>query len=232
MKISQKIALVAILIIANVVIGLLIFNKSSYQSIVEADSDQSKTTSATLKEEKEKQKEPEVQLKDEKENNKEEKINSTEKEVVQIVEEPVQSVIEQPEIVYDGLTLEQLTAKLDRSLNSDLTGQGITFASYSLQLGIDPYLAVAIALHETGCTWECSRLVKQCNNVGGQKGSGCNGYQYFNTLDEGIRGFLDNLYYNYYEYGLTTPETMNPKYAESTEWAAKVNSYIDNIKAS
>ena len=230
MKISQKIIFIGILVVVNIIIGLLIFNKSSYQSVVEADSDHSKTTSVTLKEEKEK--EPEVQLKEEKENNKDEKINSTEKESVQTTEESIEPVVEQPAIVYDGLTLDQLSAKLNRSLNSDLAGQGMTFASYSLQLGIDPYLAVAIALHETGCTWECSRLVKQCNNVGGQKGSGCNGYQYFNTLDEGIRGFLDNLYYNYYAYGLTTAETMNSKYAESTEWATRVNSYVETIKAS
>ena len=61
MKISQKIIFIGILVVVNIIIGLLIFNKSSYQSVVEADSDHSKTTSVTLKEEKEK--EPEVQLK-------------------------------------------------------------------------------------------------------------------------------------------------------------------------
>lgn len=106
------------------------------------------------------------------------------------------------------------------------------FADYSLQLGIDPYLAVAIVLHETGCNGGCSGLVTKCNNVGGQIGSGCNGYQYFNTLEEGIIGFLDNLYYNYYAYGLTTAESMNPKYAESPTWAEQVNSYVATIKAS
>ena len=55
-------------------------------------------------------------------------------------------------------------------------------------------------MHETGCTWGCSKLVKECNNVGGQKGTpSCNGgsYKAYNTLDEGIIGFLDNIYYNY-----------------------------------
>ena len=47
-----------------------------------------------------------------------------------------------------------------------------------------------------------------------------------------IKGFLDNLYYNYYAYGLTTAESMNSKYAESTTWAAQVNSYVATIKAS
>lgn len=136
-------------------------------------------------------------------------------------------------IVYDGMTLEQLSAKLDRSLNSTLAGKGSAFASYSIELGLDPYLALAIVLEETGCKWECSELVKQCNNIGGQKGSpGCWGgsYRSFPTLEEGIKGYLDNLYYNYYAKGLTTPETINPVYAENPSWAAQVNNYIEQIK--
>ena len=138
-------------------------------------------------------------------------------------------------IVYDGMTLEELSAKLDRSLNSTLSGKGYLFAKTSLELGVDPYLAVAIVLEETGCKWNCSGLVKQCNNVGGQKGGTvkCNGgaYRAYPTLDEGIIGFIDNLARNYYAYGLTTPEKINPKYAESKTWATKVNNYIAKIKA-
>ena len=95
-------------------------------------------------------------------------------------------------------------------------------------------MAVAISLHETGCKWECSRLVKQCNNVGGQVGSpSCNGgnYRSYETLDEGIKGFIDNLARNYISKGLTTPEEMNHKYAASKTWASKVNKYIEEIKA-
>ena len=136
-------------------------------------------------------------------------------------------------VVYDGLTLTELSNKLEKSLNSTLSGKGKLFASYSLDLGLDPYLAVAIVLQETGCKWDCSQLVKQCNNVGGMKGApGCWGgsYKAFSTLDEGIKGYLDNLYYNYYAKGLTTPELINPIYAESKTWASKVNYYIDQIK--
>ena len=136
-------------------------------------------------------------------------------------------------IVYDGMTLDELSTKLDRFLASDLAGKGYLYASHSLEIGIDPYLAVAISMHETGCTWGCSRLVKECNNVGGQKGSpSCNGgsYKAYATLDEGIIGFLDNIYYNYYRYGLTTAEAMNPKYAADTNWSKNVNKYIEKIK--
>lgn len=138
------------------------------------------------------------------------------------------------EIVYDGLTRQELIDKLNRNLNSTLSGKGEVFADHSLELGLDPYLAVAIVLHETGCSWECSSLVKYCNNVGGQKGSpSCGGGSYaaFATLDEGIYNYLDNLYYNYYALGLTTPETINTRYASSTAWSGKINYYIEKIKA-
>ena len=154
---------------------------------------------------------------------------------VQTVETEQVEEIVKPNVVYDGLTMEELSAKLDRSLNSTLAGMGSLFASYALQLGIDPYLAVAIVLQETGCKWDCSQLVKQCNNVGGQQGSpscGTTGYKAYATLEEGIKGFMDNLYYNYYAQGLTTPETINTKYASSQTWASKINNYIYAIKAS
>lgn len=137
--------------------------------------------------------------------------------------------------VYDNLTLDELAEKLERTLNSTISGQGYLIASYALEREVDPYLAVAIIMHETGCKWNCSTLVKSCNNVGGQKGSpscGNGAYKRFNSLEEGIRGFIDNLANNYYAYGLTTPETMNKKYAGSTTWASKVNAYIEEIKAS
>lgn len=144
-------------------------------------------------------------------------------------EEPKEEVVP---IVYDNMTMEELSNKLDRVLTSDLTGKGNLFATYSLEKGVDPYMAVAIVLLETGCSWNCSNLVKQCYNVGGQKGSGCGSYQAFESLDAGIMAFIDNLASNYYAYGLTTPETINPKYAENPNWHVQVNSYIDKIRLS
>lgn len=145
------------------------------------------------------------------------------------------TIVEKRNIVYDNMTMEELSAKLDRSLNSTLAGKGYLFAKNALELGVDPYLAVAIVLEETGCKWNCSSLVKQCNNVGGQKGGTikCNGgsYRYYSTLEEGIYGFVNNLARNYYAKGLTTPEQINPRYAASTAWASKINNYIAAIKA-
>lgn len=140
-------------------------------------------------------------------------------------------IIEEPKIVYDGMTIEELSDKLDRALNSDVSGKGNLIATHSLEMGVDPYVATAILLHETGCKWNCSYLVYACNNVGGQVGYGCGNYSYFETLDEGIIAFIDNLSYNYVSYGLTTPDEMNYKYAEDPSWAMKVNNYINEIKA-
>ena len=133
-------------------------------------------------------------------------------------------------IVYENMTYEELVDKLNRTLSSDLTDMGYAYATYSLELGVDPYLAVAISMHETGCTWNCSYLLKACNNVGGQKGEGCGEYKAYDTLEEGIYGFILNIKNKYVDYGLLTAEQMNPKYAEDPMWASKVNKYIEKIR--
>ena len=133
-------------------------------------------------------------------------------------------------IVYDGMTMSELTEKLNRSLKSTIAGKGDIFASYSLERGVDPYLAVSIMLLETGCKWSCSGRVQKCNNVGGQKGEGCGSYRAYDTLEEGIYGFIANIKNKYVDYGLYTAEEMNPKYAEDPMWASKVNNYIEKIR--
>lgn len=151
----------------------------------------------------------------------------------------VTSQIQEPQvqaepIVYDGMTLTELAEKLNRTLKSTLSGTGMSFAKYAIDMNIDPYLAVAIVLHETGCNGTCSKQVRQCYNVGGMKGGpSCNGtsYKKFNSLDDGIYSFMYNLKTNYYDKGLTTPEQMNKKYAASKAWAGKIHHYINKIKA-
>ncbi len=133
--------------------------------------------------------------------------------------------------VFDGLTMDELSAKLDRSLgNAALAGKGNLIASYCLSKGVDPYLATAIMIHETGRG--TSTMARQCNNVAGQKGSpSCMGsYKGYASIDDGIRGAIDNLYNNYYARGLTTPETIGPKYAESGTWVSMINGYINSIR--
>lgn len=172
------------------------------------------------------------------------KFSTNKVEVVKVSKEIIQKdeelniseenseIIEEP-IIYDNMTEEQLTNKLNRTLTSSLSGTGYIFSSFTAQTGMDPYLAVAIVLHETGCKWGCSDLVDRCYNVGGIKGSpGCynSAYQAYSSLEEGINSYLNKLYYNYYANGLTTPELINPVYAESGTWAQQVNNYIYEIK--
>ena len=140
---------------------------------------------------------------------------------------------QEEQIVFDNMTIEELSNKLNKSLKGILSGKGETFAKYSVEYGIDPYLSVAIVLHETGCKWNCSYLAKNCNNIGGQKGyptCGNSSYRKFNSLEEGIKGFYNNLYYNYYKQGLTTVSSIHKKYAEDPKWANYINNYIQEIK--
>lgn len=137
-------------------------------------------------------------------------------------------------IIYDGMTLTELTNKLNLSLNDYMTNTGYFFAKFTKDTGMDPYLAVSIVLLETGCKWKCSSLTTKCNNIGGLKGGeSCDGksYRRYDSLAEGIEGYLNIIYKNYYLEGLTTPELMNSKYAASSQWATKVNKYIEEVKS-
>jgi hypothetical protein len=136
---------------------------------------------------------------------------------------------EKEEVLYRGLTRDQVVEKSSKFLNSTLQGTAEFFVDYSIQMGVDPLVAVSIVLQETGCYWSCSYLVNHCYNVGGMMGM--NGYMCFSSLEEGIKAYVDNLYYNYVAYGLVTPETMNHKYAEDPLWGQRVNAYIEKILA-
>ncbi len=137
-------------------------------------------------------------------------------------------------ILFDNLTEQELLEKLNRNLKNELAGTGTYFVEYYKKTGLDPYLAIAIILHETGCTWSCSDLVKTCYNFGGLKGGekkyNNTNYTCYGSKEEGINAFLNILYNNYYSQGLTTAELINPKYASSLTWAAKINNYINKIK--
>lgn len=212
MKASQKTILLVLLTVIDCIVGGVIIRdavvkkpKSESNPIPLADMGQAIPVGEDLVEAtQEEEKEPEV--------------------VAEPVEEPVK------EVVYDGMTLEELAAKLNRSLKGTIAGKGDLIASYSLEKGVDPYIATAIMLHETGCTWNCSNLVKKCNNVGGQKGKGCGSYRSFSTLEAGIKGFIDNLSKNYFSKGLDTPKEINTKYATDKTWYKKVDSYVKKIK--
>lgn len=145
------------------------------------------------------------------------------------------SVIIPPRVeIYDGMTLEELAEKLNRHLGSDvIAGKGQLIAAECINRGVDPYVTVAIILHETGCGSSCSSLARNCNNFGGQKGSpSCNGgsFKQFSSVDEGLVGMISNLQRNYYALGLNTVEKIAPKYCEGNTWAGKINWFVNKIK--
>ena len=145
------------------------------------------------------------------------------------------SVIVPPRVeVYESMTLEELGEKLNRSLGGDIVaGKGQLIAAECINKGVDPYIATAILLHETGCGSSCSSLARTCYNFGGQKGApGCNGgsYKQFSSIDEGLVGLIDNLNNNYFSRGLNTVESIGPKYAESGTWISKINWYVEKIR--
>ena len=154
-----------------------------------------------------------------------------------VMETAPASVLVPPRIeVFDGLTMEELAAKLDKNLGNDIMGgKGYFIASNCIEKGVNPYIATAIILHETGCGTKCSNLARYCYNVSGQKGRpGCNGgsFKKFDSLDEGIMGLINNSYKNYYSVGLETVEKIAPKYAEGNTWAGKINYFVNKIKNS
>lgn len=133
--------------------------------------------------------------------------------------------------VFEGMTIEEIAAQLDKSLKNDVSGKGMVIANKCIELGVNPFVATAIILHETGCGQnQCSNIARNCYNFGGQKGAGCGAYKKYNSVDEGLEGMISNLYRNYYSRGLVTVETIGPKYAESDTWISKINWYVNKIR--
>ncbi len=134
--------------------------------------------------------------------------------------------------VYEDFTLSELGTKIDNVLNSTLDGYGNYIAKAALDNNVDPLIASAIILVETGCHWNCSYLTNNCSNVGGMVGYGCGSYASFDSLEGGINAFISNLSRNYFSMGLTTPELINTKYATNPNWYSDVYYYINLIRAS
>ena len=133
--------------------------------------------------------------------------------------------------VYQGMTLDEVANQINKSLKAEISGKGMVIASKSIELGVDPFVATAIILHETGCgQGSCSKIARECYNFGGQKGSGCGAYRRYSSVDEGLQGMIINLHNNFYSKGLTTVETIGPRYAESGTWVSKINWYVNKIK--
>ena len=97
---------------------------------------------------------------------------------------------------WKGESAEKISKKLDKYLHSSLKGKSKFITEYSIKVGLDPYLAAAVMLQETGCYWTCSYLTRVCYNVAGNKGTpSCNGgsYRKFKSMDDGIKFAINKL---------------------------------------
>ena len=81
------------------------------------------------------------------------------------------------------LTYDELVEKLNRTLSSDLTNMGYALCyiftrTWSRPLSSGGYINAS----ETGCTWNCSYLLKACTMSEDKKGEGCGSYRAYDTL--------------------------------------------------
>ncbi|TCI26764.1 hypothetical protein EVJ32_05145 [Exiguobacterium sp. SH5S4] len=92
-------------------------------------------------------------------------------------------------------------------------GQEHLFNKYGEKYGVDPALAMAIAMFETGNG--TSNGVKNYNNPGGLMSPSSNWTKQtvFKSLDEGISAMISNLSRNYITKGLTSIAEIQKKYA-------------------
>lgn len=122
--------------------------------------------------------------------------------------------------------IEEIANRLNEVFEFKLANQGMLYASYCTEKGVDPYLAAAISIHET--YRGASEEITNYNNVGGMRYAGKT--MKFDTIEAGIIKYIDNLANNYISKGLDTPEKMQSKYAGSTSWAKNVNYFYNKIK--
>lgn len=100
-------------------------------------------------------------------------------------------------------------ADLDTVLRGKLAGKGSLFLAAANRWKIDPVLMVAISAHETGRG--TSEKVQKLNNPGGLMEGG-KVFLKFETLEAGIEHMAERLRKRYYDCGLTTAKTIQPKY--------------------
>ena len=129
-------------------------------------------------------------------------------------------------IAFEGKSIAEVGEVLNKTLGGVLSGWGETIARLSMEKGMDPYLLSAISVHETGNG--TSSAARNKYNFGGIMCS--SGLCRYSSVEDGIVSFVNVVYNNYYSKGLTTAESMNKKYAASSSWATKVNSWYNTIK--
>lgn len=120
-----------------------------------------------------------------------------------------------------GVTAEQL----NKVLKGKLAGTGEIFLKYANMYKINPAIAAAIAMHESGGT---SRLAKEQNNFFGMRNK--NGWMKFSSVDEGIRRGISNISRNYVNKGKNSLQKMVKDYAEGgKDWIPQTSAFYKQI---
>lgn len=114
--------------------------------------------------------------------------------------------------------------QLNQNPNPELIKQYI--CTIAPEYGVDWKLVYAIGYHESGNY--NSALARNNNNYFGRKASSA-GYASWSTPEEGIRNQFEYIKEHYYNRGLTTPEAINPIYAEDGSWCVAINSVINSL---
>lgn len=120
-----------------------------------------------------------------------------------------------------------------------LSGYESAYYKYGQQYGVDPALAMAITMHETGNG--SSYAVRKQNNPGGimDWNNNWKTVKTFNSLEEGIQYQIKNLRDEYISKGLTSISQIGAKYAPSNakndpnglnkDWIPGVSSFYNKI---
>lgn len=104
-------------------------------------------------------------------------------------------------------------SQLDSMLGGVLKGHGADYLKYSQQYNVDPALAAAISISETGHGTSYAARVQ--NNPGGimDWNNNWKTVKQFSSLEEGIKYQIKNLKDTYISQGLTSIEAIGSKYA-------------------
>ncbi|MDD3238390.1 MAG: glucosaminidase domain-containing protein, partial [Candidatus Gastranaerophilales bacterium] len=116
-------------------------------------------------------------------------------------------------VIGDNSTTDgKLSEKLNSVLKGVLEGKADLIQKVAEENGVEPALLASIICNETG--YGTSSAIKNKNNPGGlmDPSTGCSTLQEFSSLEDGLNAMASNLKKNYIDQGLTTPETIGPKY--------------------
>lgn len=125
---------------------------------------------------------------------------------------------------------EKVVANINNTFKGGLKNEGELIVSIANKYGIEPNLFAAILASESGYGKHSKH-----NNYGGlmDPKTGCSKLQKFDSIEAGLEAVASNLARNYIAKGLSTPETIGPKYCPigaANDPTGLNNNWIPNVK--